>query len=1371
MAQTYQVNYIVNVDAANAQTAINSFKRALASLDKATKPLMDLQRQVRSLTETMAVLGRKTYTVNVDTKPATKQIGKLIGALQMAQNKIQALNASGVTLAPTNTGRAVSNKKTRSSRGRTVTASVAPSALHAQKPTVTPTSYNGPKTASGIPKVMSLNSAGYKALGPTPLPNNGGVAIDMLKGMGIAYGIAGMGAAVSSIVEQASEYDNLMKTVENILKSHDEKGGFANRFASMSQTIRNVGMETKFKVTEVADAAKFLAMAGMDLEAIQHTIRPIADIALVGDTDLGLTADLVTNIMTGYNIKPDKMRMAADVMTNTFTMSNTTLTEIAEAYKYSASLLSAANVSFEEATAAIGVLGDAGIKGSQAGTTMRTIMANIANPTKKQAEAWNAIGIDIKKRDPKNLVVLFKELHDKNLDVSAYYKLFHKTAASGAVSLAQHVDKWDDVLVENRLAGGLSSRLADEKKNTLQGLWAQLMSVFVDNGVDAFNNVQSQLRELMQKAIDWMKYSPDFKKALDSISSSMMEFIPLIIRASEWFGWLFKTFGPLMKMWIKFQLLIWPIIKAISAFKSVAYGLLALKSTAGSIGSLAKNLFNLSLAANQATVATNNATGATVLGSSVNGNISTVCGIFGQKYDVTYGPNGAPILTTVPNTTIGQHTKRGIKALWGGIKAVGRNIAHPVTVLYPNIQRAGAAIGNRLIPSRQRLRRLNGAIYTNIGKLAPSAAMLAGGAAGYAAMDSFTQEDLKGWDIAAGATFSAASIAAMCGPWGLVAGGVLAAVGGVMKYCAAIDRATDAAQELARVNSSWVVRDGVLINENATGIIKWMQVIWQKHHDIREEVELRLAKTRELLGLESQNVADKTSIDRSVFQKQVTELFKGGKWVGDGPIQKGIAHLKEVKQVSGISANYDDETGVAVFQIGGQPYFATKDANYNDIAGNIAIIEEALTGKYRAQIIEDFSHRVMRILSGTSGDKANQLMKLQEDFEAQYGRSVWGKYPVDFYKNLSEDEWKKYGENGELATDRIFNEVVYNSLANRFGNPANLAGLFREFESARDNAAADLFDKFAALYDLTDERGVSLTKVGSAEWLDAHGFRHNTFIEGREGADTALQMVTDFYAKLKLFGLTGKETSEMQDAVRAIEEFKDRAEYYRWVDDQIKGGVKITEIPDVAKKQGVQLYEGFRYGDYVLNNGEWLNSPLTSLAKDTAIKDFCDEAYKAGGEMWKGYRDARDFENNPLPGTGKTLLTWLPSEDSSTFSDFGTKAGGIAKRFIAPRVAKFGGRPKNKTNNALLGVGGDDTGDSGSDRIGIKTSDYKSHVKERAIPKQININIQNLMKVDSVDLVGPQKEEVLGRLKREVAMALYEAAADGTMMLNNLATS
>ena len=81
MAQTYQVNYIVDVNATNALTAINQFKTALTSMDKATRPLVDLQNKVRGLVETMSVLNRGKYTVKIDTRPATRNHSEGINEL------------------------------------------------------------------------------------------------------------------------------------------------------------------------------------------------------------------------------------------------------------------------------------------------------------------------------------------------------------------------------------------------------------------------------------------------------------------------------------------------------------------------------------------------------------------------------------------------------------------------------------------------------------------------------------------------------------------------------------------------------------------------------------------------------------------------------------------------------------------------------------------------------------------------------------------------------------------------------------------------------------------------------------------------------------------------------------------------------------------------------------------------------------------------------------------------------------------------------------------------------------------------------------------------------------------------------------------
>lgn len=573
MAENYTVNYNINVKSQKAIDALNAFQTATSKLTTAQTALTNFQKKLQQTIAQFSKMTKKAPVLDFKVASANKKLDGIIRKLERinklaAKNRNITFNGSG-----SSSGKSGGSGKTKSGRKTGVT------------------------TAA-----RSTGNLGYKAFGPTPLTNNGGLAVDMLKGMGIAYGISGIGQAISDIVEQSVSYDNTMKTVENILKSHDTKGDFAERFSSMSKTVRNVGMETKFKVTEVADAAKFLAMAGLDLESIQQSIRPIADIALVGDTDLGETADLVTNIMTAYNIKPSKMRQAADIMTNTFTMSNTTLTEIAESYKYAASLLSAGGVEFEEATAAIGVLGDAGIKGSQAGTTLRTIMANIANPTAKQKKAWSQIGVSTKDKNgnTKPLLEIFQELNGKNLAIADYYRLFHKTAAAGAVSLADHVDKWNNIYLENFLSGGLSAQLANEKKNTLQGLWAQVTSVFTDTGVTAFQGIEGGLRHWMKQAISWLQ-TDEAKEKFRDVANAVMQITQTIIDATKWFAKFFDFFSPLIQLWVKFQLTIWPVVKAITAFKSVWGGLQWLRGIALNIANIRNNMLGLASATSQAT--------------------------------------------------------------------------------------------------------------------------------------------------------------------------------------------------------------------------------------------------------------------------------------------------------------------------------------------------------------------------------------------------------------------------------------------------------------------------------------------------------------------------------------------------------------------------------------------------------------------------------------------------------------------------------------------------------------------------------------------------------------------------------------------------
>lgn len=548
MAENYVVNYDINVRSQAAIQALNSFQQATNKLQQAGKQLTAFQKKIEAVTNKLNQMSRKAPVLDIATSKVNKKLDATIAKLEKIHRLAKKTAALNATTGPAPAG----NSRTSGSRSSGTTVA---------RPKPAPAVIPSPK--------RSLNS--YQALGHTMIDTGGIGALDFVKGMGIAYGITGLGSLIGTTIKEATEYDNLMATARNILGTHDrDKDTFAQRFSQMEHIVRDVGVKTKFTASQVADAAKFLAMAGFDVEAINKSIAPIADIALVGDTDLGETADVVTNIMTGYGIDPSQVRRAADIMTMTFTKSNTTLLEMAEAYKYSASLLSAGGVSFEEATAAMGILGDAGIKGSQAGTTLRTIMANIVNPTKKQLTNWERIGVSRTDENGKvrPLTEIFQDLKNADLYVDDFYKLFHKTAAQGAVSLAQNVDKWNEIVSVNFLSDGIVGKLADEKKNTIQGLWYQMTSAFTETGMQVFEEMNSPIRELITSVTSWLK-TDDAKKALREMATLTMEIVTFLKDFALTILDLYQRFSGFIKLWLVWQVKLSSILVPLRIFKSL----------------------------------------------------------------------------------------------------------------------------------------------------------------------------------------------------------------------------------------------------------------------------------------------------------------------------------------------------------------------------------------------------------------------------------------------------------------------------------------------------------------------------------------------------------------------------------------------------------------------------------------------------------------------------------------------------------------------------------------------------------------------------------------------------------------------------------
>lgn len=563
MAENYIVNYQINVNSNPALESIRKFQQATAEMEALTKRFDIVAKSIGKVNSALASIKTKPINIQINTSAAEASLDRILTKLNNIKSQaktalgkplystsdIKKLNQAissinGKTIEPkANTERVISSldkliqkiEQIKSNSKITITASAAGASKEVSGSTTRNTTSTSTRQ-TGAGRSTYLYPSTRQVLGPTYANTGTNVAGEMIKGMGIAYGLSSLMSGVTSVFRDASTYDNIAKTTKNILQTHDKGIGFEGRFNEMNQLMRQVGVETKYTAPQVASAGKFLAMAGYDVDQIKHAIRPISDIALVGDTDLGETADVVTNIMTAYEIPAKQMDNTADILTMTFTKTNTTLLELAESFKYAGTVAHQSGLNFETASAAFGVLGDAGIKGSHAGTTLRMMLLNMMNPTKRGQEAWDILGINTKDKNGnlRNLSDILSDLHEKQQTMSAgdfstlINKMFRVTAAPGALALINNVAKMQEVTGLNKKSMGLASDLADEKKNTIQGLWYQMTSAFTETGMQGFEQMQGVIRDFLQRMIELMK-STEFATALRNAMDMFLKIANVIV--------------------------------------------------------------------------------------------------------------------------------------------------------------------------------------------------------------------------------------------------------------------------------------------------------------------------------------------------------------------------------------------------------------------------------------------------------------------------------------------------------------------------------------------------------------------------------------------------------------------------------------------------------------------------------------------------------------------------------------------------------------------------------------------------------------------------------------------------------------------------
>lgn len=312
--------------------------------------------------------------------------------------------------------------------------------------------------------------------------------------------IVGLGAA---ILKSAADFEAGMNQVAALT------GATGDDFKALEEQAKELGATTQFSAGQAADAMGFLAQAGLKTEQIIGTLPATLDLAAASQVGLAETADMMTNIMQGFGLEADQSRRAADVLTGAFTNSNTNLTELAEAMSFAGPVLKGFGIRFEEAAAAVGLLGNAGIKASRAGTALSGALVRLSNPAKEIADLMSDLGINVVGTDGKmkSLVDIIEQLETSGASTAQIMKIFGQRAGPAMAALvtqgSEALAKMTATLDES---GGKAKEIADVQMEGLKGQLKALKSALEAVALSiAETGLLEFVTDMARSAAEWLR--------------------------------------------------------------------------------------------------------------------------------------------------------------------------------------------------------------------------------------------------------------------------------------------------------------------------------------------------------------------------------------------------------------------------------------------------------------------------------------------------------------------------------------------------------------------------------------------------------------------------------------------------------------------------------------------------------------------------------------------------------------------------------------------------------------------------------------------------------------------------------------------------
>lgn len=345
--------------------------------------------------------------------------------------------------------------------------------------------------------------------------------------MPVTAAVGGLGAAA---VKVASDFDSAMSQVAAV------SGATGKDLEALRDKAREMGSKTKFSASEAAEAMNYMAMAGWKTNDMLSGIEGIMNLAAASGEDLATTSDIVTDALTALGLSAKDSGHFADILAAASSNANTNVSMMGETFKYCAPVAGALGFSAEDTAEAIGLMANAGIKSSQAGTAMRSMMTNLTGEVKFVGDAFGELTVQTTNTDGS-----MRSLGDILADCrAAFAQMSESEKAANAEALVGKNAMSGFLAVMNAAPGDIEK--LNSAINNCDGTAEKMAATMQDNLAGQLTILKSQLEELaisigeilmpyIRQIVGWIQGLVDWLNSLDEGTKKIIVTVALVAAA------------------------------------------------------------------------------------------------------------------------------------------------------------------------------------------------------------------------------------------------------------------------------------------------------------------------------------------------------------------------------------------------------------------------------------------------------------------------------------------------------------------------------------------------------------------------------------------------------------------------------------------------------------------------------------------------------------------------------------------------------------------------------------------------------------------------------------------------------------------------